>query len=460
MGLHRNKKGLDLPISGTPEQTVTEPPVITRVALIGDDYPGLRARLKVEEGDDVSRGQVLFEDRANPGVCHTAPGAGRVVAINRGRRRSLQSVVIQLSTAERGNDPDAVEYATFESFRGADPESLDADAIRTLLLESGLWTAIRARPFAKVPRADSSPSAIFVNGMDSQPLAAEPAIAIHGQTPDLQLGLRLVARLCEDGPTYLCVGENSDLPDQVDAPVTVERFAGPHPAGTPGLHIHTLAPAGRNHTAWYLNLQEVVAIGKLFRSGRLPVERVISLAGPPVIRPRLVRTRLGASLEEHAAGELEQGDIRVISGSVLAGKKANGPVFGFLGRYHLQLSALQEGGERIFMGWALPGANLFSMLPIFISRLLPPKKFDFDTDTHGAPRAIVPIGMYERVMPMDIVPSYLLRALVVGDVEQAEKLGCLELDEEDISLCTFVCPGKIEYGPLLRRNLDMIEKEW
>ena len=206
-----------------------------------------------------------------------------------------------------GSDLDSVEYATFESFRGGDPESLDADAIRALLLESGLWTALRARPFAKVPRADSSPSAIFINGMDSQPLAAEPAIAIQGQTTDLQLGLRLVARLCEDGRTYFCVGEDSDLPDQVDAPVTVERFAGPHPAGTPGLHIHTLAPAGRNHTVWYLNLQEVVAIGKLFRSGRLPVERVISLAGPPVLRPRLVRTRLGASLEEHAAGELQAG---------------------------------------------------------------------------------------------------------------------------------------------------------
>ncbi|MFP8874197.1 MAG: Na(+)-translocating NADH-quinone reductase subunit A [Myxococcota bacterium] len=458
--MHRTKKGLDLPITGAPEQAVSDPPVITRVALVGDDYPGLRSRLHVEEGQEIARGQTLFEDRTNPGVRYTSPGAGRVVAINRGRRRALQSIVVQLSAAERGNDPDAVENAPFEAYRAGDPESLDAAAVRALLLESGLWTALRVRPFAKVPSPERSPNAIFVNGMDSQPLAADPEIAIQGQTADLQLGLRLLSRLCENGPTYLCVGEDSPLPDSIDAPVSVERFAGPHPAGTPGLHIHTLAPAGRNHSAWYLNLQEAVAIGKLFRSGRLPVERVISLAGPPVLRPRLVRTRLGASLEEHADNELEAGDIRIISGSVLAGKKANGQVFGFLGRYHLQLSALKEGGERKFMGWAVPGSNLFSVLPIFLSRLLPARKFDFDTDTHGSPRAIIPIGLYERVMPMDIIPSYLLRALVVGDVEQAEQLGCLELDEEDISLCTFVCPGKIDYGPLLRRNLDMIEKEW
>ena len=460
MGLHRIKKGLDLPITGAPEQAVSDPPVITRVALIGDDYPGLRARLQVEEGQDVTRGQVLFEDRTNPGVRYTSPGAGRIVAINRGRRRALQSIVVQLSEAERGNDPDAVEHASFEAYRAGDPEALDAAAVRALLVESGLWTALRVRPFAKVPSPERTPNAIFVNGMDSQPLAADPEVAIQGQSADLQLGLRLLARLCESGPTYLCVGEDSRLPDTIDAPINVERFAGPHPAGTPGLHIHTLAPAGRNRSAWYLNLQEAVAIGKLFRTGRLPVERVISLAGPPALRPRLVRTRLGASLEEHAEQELQPGDIRIISGSVLAGKKANGPVFGFLGRYHLQLSALKEGGERKFMGWAMPGSDLFSVLPIFISRLLPARKFDFDTDTHGSPRTIIPIGMYERVMPMDIIPSYLLRALVVGDVEQAEQLGCLELDEEDISLCTFVCPGKIDYGPLLRKNLDMIEKEW
>ena len=460
MGIHRIKKGLDLPILGAPEQTLNPAPEITRVGVMGDDQPGLRPRIHVEEGQEVQRGQLLFEDKTIPGVRHTAPGAGRVAAINRGPRRSLRSIVIQLSAAERGNDPNAVEHARFDSFRGGDPESLGASEIRELLVESGQWVALRKRPFAKVPSPDSTPRALFINAMDSQPLAGNPEVALADRIADLQLGTRLVARLCGDAPTYFCVAEGSPLASQIDAPVSVEEFAGPHPAGTPGLHIHTLAPASRKRTVWYLNAQEVAAIGTLFRTGQLPAGRAISLAGPAVKNPRLVRSRLGASLEEHAHREIADGDIRLVSGSVIAGKKAMGPIFGFLGRYHLQLSALREGGERKFMGMLQPGVESFSVIPTFISSLLPKRLFDFDTDTNGSRRAIVPIGMYEKVMPMDIVATYLLRALVVGDTETAEGLGCLELDEEDISLCTFVCPGKIDYGPVLRQNLEMIEKEW
>ena len=458
MGLHRAKKGLDLPISGQPEQTVHDAPHITRVALIGDDYPGLRARLSVQEGDSVERGQLLFEDRKNPGIRFTAPAAGQVVAINRGARRALQSVVVQLHASER-DDPDSAPHVRFESYTGGDPSSLDADAIRALLIESGLWTALRTRPFSKVPAADASPNAIFINAMDSQPLAPSPDVAIEGNQADLMLGASLIAKLT-DGPTYLCVGEGSTLGDGAGSELTVEHFKGPHPAGTTGFHIHTLAPAGRKRTLWSINYQDTMAIGKLFRTGRLPTERVISLAGPVVKNPRLVRSRIGASLEEHLHGELSDGENRIVSGSVLSGKKANGNVFGFLGRYHLQVSALLEGRERKFMGWALPGAAQFSVMPIYVSKLTGRKSFDLTTETNGSPRAIVPIGMYERVMPMDIIPTYLLRALVVGDVEQAEKLGCLELDEEDLALCTFVCPGKTDFGPLLRKNLEMIEKEW
>lgn len=460
MGIHRIQKGLDLPIRGVPEQVLYPAPPITRVGLMGDDHPGLRPRIHVEEGQDVRRGELVFEDKTVPGVRHTAPGAGRIAAINHGPRRSLRSIVIQLSAAERGNDPEAVERTRFESFPGSDPESLDASQIRALLVESGQWTALRKRPFAKVPSPETTPQALFINAMDSQPLAGHPEVALADRTADLQLGARLLARLCGEAPTYFCVREGSPLARQIDAPVEVEEFSGPHPSGTPGLHIHMLAPASRKRTVWYVNAQEVAAIGTLFRTGQLSVGRAISLAGPAVNRPRLVRSRLGASLEEHAYGEIADGDIRLVSGSVISGKKAMGPVFGFLGRYHLQLSALREGGERRFMGWALPGAEKFSVIPTFISSLLPKRLYDFDTDTNGSRRAIVPIGMYEKVMPMDIVATYLLRALVVGDTETAENLGCLELDEEDISLCTFVCPGKIDYGPILRQNLEMIEKEW
>ncbi len=458
VGLHRAKKGLDLPISGQPEQAIDDAPHITRVALIGDDFPGLRARLCVAEGDHVERGQLVFEDRKNPGVRHTAPAAGAVVAINRGARRALQSVVIQIDPTER-DDPDNAAHVRFESYSPGDPGALAADAIRALLIESGLWTSLRTRPFSKVPGVESSPNAIFINAMDSQPLAPSPEVAVEGNQADLRLGASLLAKLT-DGPTYFCVAEGSALADAVGSDLTVEHFKGPHPAGTSGFHIPTLAPAGRNRTLWSLNYQDTMAVGKLFRTGRLPTDRVISLAGPVVNRPRLVRSRVGASLEEHVHGELKEGDNRIISGSVLSGKKANGNVFGFLGRYHLQVSALLEGRERKFMGWAMPGANQFSVTPIYVSRLTRRKSFDLTTETNGSPRAIVPIGTYERIMPMDIIPTYLLRSLIVGDVEQAEKLGCLELDEEDLALCTFVCPGKTDFGPLLRTNLEMIEKEW
>ena len=444
VGVHHIKKGLDLPISGAPEQTITDGPRITRVALLGDDYHGLRARLRVEEGTRVRRGQFLFEDRTTPGVRYTAPGAGQVAAINRGRRRALQSLVIQLSDAE--------EQVGFESYGGRERDP------RSLLVESGLWTAFRTRPFSKVPAPDRMPHAIFVNAMDTQPLAPFPEVVIAERRDDFEEGLRRVARLTE-GKTYLCVMAGSDLTRDVDAPVSIEEFEGPHPAGTDGVHIHLLAPVSRARSVWTISYADVIAIGALFRTGRLDTGRVISIGGPPMKRPRLVRSRIGASIDEHARGEIEGGDIRLITGSVLSGKRAEGTVFGFLSRYHLQISVLLEGREREFMGWAAPGRRRFSILPVFVSRLFRPESYVFTTSTNGSSRPIVPIGMFERVMPMDILPTYLIRALAVGDIEQAEQLGALELDEEDLALCTFVDPGKGEFGPMLRRNLERIEQE-
>jgi Na+-transporting NADH:ubiquinone oxidoreductase subunit A len=243
--------------------------------------------------------------------------------------------------------------------------------------------------------------------------------------------------------------------------VQVEEFRGPHPAGNPGVHIHHLAPVSRTRTAWHLGYADVIAVGRLAATGRLPVERVVSLAGPMLARPRLVTTRLGASLDELTHGEI-RGDgreVRIVSGSVLSGKRASGPELGFLGRYHQQVSALAEGNERRLFGWAMPGAGSYSVLPVFVSRLLRRRSFELTTDTNGSYRPIMPLGTYERVLPMDILATYLLRALVVGDIEQAEKLGALELDEEDLALCTFVCPGKTDFGPFLRSNLVRIEKE-
>jgi Na+-transporting NADH:ubiquinone oxidoreductase subunit A len=246
------------------------------------------------------------------------------------------------------------------------------------------------------------------------------------------------------------------LPGDESPDVTPAIFDGPHPAGLPGTHIHFLDPVGPEKTVWYINYQDVIAIGHLVATGRIDPVRIISMAGPAVKHPRVIRTRLGACIDEITNGQLAETRNRVISGSVLSGRAAESPL-GYLGRYHLQVSAVAESDQREFLGWVSPGANKFSVRRVFTSALSRSKQFAFSTCTEGSKRAMVPIGMYEQVMPLDIIPTFLLRSLITHDTEQAEALGCLELDEEDLALCTFVCPGKTEYGPLLRTSLTQIE---
>jgi Na+-transporting NADH:ubiquinone oxidoreductase subunit A len=465
MPVHRIKKGLDLPIAGEPNQQIDEAATkCTRVAIMADDFPGMKPRMLVNEGDTVKRGQPVFEDRKNPGVFYTAPGAGRVIGVNRGAKRALQSFVVHLSESEQAGTPGADEIQKLEAHTGKDPDALSREEIVGLLVESGDWTAFRTRPFSKVPAVDSAPAAIFVNAMDTNPLAADPEVVLAERREDFAAGLKIVARLTE-GKTYLCVKAGSKLGSGLDAKVEVHEFAGPHPAGTAGVHIHTIAPVSRARTVWTIGYQDVAAIGHLFDKGELDVRRVISLGGPVLKQPRLLRTRLGASIDDMLpASELQdglaEGDYRQVSGSVLSGKTAQGHIFGHLGRFHYQVSVLKEGREREFLGWLAPGSDKFSIIPTFISVLTGGgKRFAMNTSTNGSPRAMVPSGMYERVMPMDILPTFLLRSMMVGDVEEAEKLGILELDEEDLALCTFVCPGKMNYGPVLRANLTTIEKE-
>lgn len=459
MALHRIRKGLDLPLAGDPEQRIHDGPRVSHVAVLGDDTPGVRARLAVAEGDPVRRGQLLFEDRARPGARYTAPGAGRVTAIFRGPRRRLRSLVIRLTDSERAGRPVDGEFEPFPSWQHG-PVASSAEAVRALLLESGLWSALRARPFGRVAEPAGVPHALFVTAIDTQPHAPDPQVVVAGAREDFELGLRLLACLCES-PPIVSVAAGSQLAANLDAPVRVESFRGPHPAGNAGVHIHHLAPVSRERIAWHVSYQDVIAVGRLFATGRLPVERIVALAGPSVARPRLLRTRLGASIAELTQGELRVEDRppRVISGSVLAGKRAEGPESGFLGRYHLQVSALPEGGQRRPLGWAAPGSHRFSLLPVFVSRLFREQRFEFTTDTHGSARPLMPIGSYERVLPMDILATYLLRALLVGDTEEAEKLGALELDEEDLTLCSFVCPGKTDFGPYLRASLERLEED-
>lgn len=442
------KKGLDVPISGVPAQQISTGKTVKTVAVIGPDYIGMKPTMAVREGDKVALGQKLFEDKKTPGVIYTAPAAGTVVAVNRGDKRVLQSVVIEID--------DHGEQNTFASYSLGELSSLNRDQVVQQLVESGQWVAFRTRPFSKVPAVDSAPEAIFVTAIDTNPLAVDPTIVISEYSSDFQAGVEVLTTLTE-GKVFVCTGETDFSVPSHDR-IQVEKFSGMHPAGNAGTHIHYLRPASLEKMVWTLGYQDVIAIGKLFTTGKIWSERVVSLGGPKVSNPKVVKTRLGANLDELTEGELEAGDNRVISGSILNGRKADGAL-AFLGRYHLQVSVLEEGTERPMLHYCVLGKKRFSAMPIYISNLLGKKSWDFTTTTNGSERAMVPVGAYEKVMPLDILPTQLLRSLIVGDTATAQQLGALELDEEDLALCTFVCPGKYEYGPILRDNLDRIERE-
>lgn len=439
------KKGLDLPIAGAPKQEIEDGPAIGKVAVLGVDSIDLRPTMAVSEGDSVKKGQLLFEDKKTPGVRYTSPASGKVIGVHRGAKRALLSVVIEVAGDEE---------ECFEQHVGTAPDQLSRQQVRDTLVESGLWTALRTRPYSKVPMPASAPHSIFVTAMDTNPLAADPQAVLRESEDDFARGLTLLGKLTE-GPVYVCKAPGVSI---AAAEAQVVEFAGPHPAGLPGTHIHFLDPVGAAKTVWHIGYQDVVACGKLFATGSLWTERVVALGGPQVEQPRLLRTRQGACLSELTAGQLQPGENRVIAGSVLAGRVASGPL-DFLGCYHAQVSVLAEGREREFLGWQKPGVDKFSIKNVFASKLLPSQLFDFTTSTEGSDRAMVPIGSYEQVMPLDILATLLLRALIVEDTDRAQALGCLELDEEDLGLCTFACPGKHEYGPILRRNLARIERE-
>jgi Na+-transporting NADH:ubiquinone oxidoreductase subunit A len=443
------KKGLDLPLSGKPEQTIFDANPVKTVAVLGNEYVGMRPTMLVEEGQRVKLGEPLFEDKKTPGVVYTAPGAGIIKAINRGAKRALQSVVIELAGDEE---------VQFEQVAANALDKLERQAIKDNLLHSGLWLAFRTRPYSRSPAPDSTPHSIFVTAVDTNPLAANPSVIINEYADDFKHGLTVLSQLT-DGKVFVCQAADTALPVSHQDNIQVSTFSGPHPAGLAGTHIHYLDPVSASKTVWTINYQDVIAIGKLFTTGRLWVERIISFAGPLVNKPRLVRTRLGASTEELVAGEIQKVPARIISGSVLHGHTANNWA-AYLGRFHTQISVIAEGTERELLGWIRPGGkNKFSALNVFISSLFPKKELALTTTQNGSPRAMVPVGVFERVMPLDILPTQLLRALLVKDTDSAQALGCLELDEEDLSLCSFVCSGKYDYGPALRTNLTQIEKE-
>jgi Na+-transporting NADH:ubiquinone oxidoreductase subunit A len=445
----RIRKGLNIPIAGAPEQSIDDANPVRWVALVARDYRGLRPQLHVHVGDRVRLGQALFTDKSNPGVVFTSPGCGEIVAIHRGDRRSLQSVVVLLEGDEEER------FATHDRNVLA---RLGREEVREILVRSGLWPSFRTRPFGKIPRADASPHSIFVTAIDTNPLAGDPRVVIRERADRFSDGVAVISRLT-DGQVYVCHAPGPDIELPKIESVTPALFDGPHPAGLPGTHIHFLDPVSEYKSVWHIGYQDVIAIGALFTTGRLSTERIVALGGPLVRRPRLLRTRLGASTQDLLDGEIAPDDCRVIAGSILGGRRAAG-FARYLGPHDQQISVLREDQSRRFLGWLAPGIDSYSAIPAYVSALRPRSyRFPLTTSQHGSPRAMIPIGNFEKVMPLDILPALLLKALITRDTEAARGLGCLELDEEDLALCSFVCCSKYDYGVFLRDTLDLIEKD-
>lgn len=442
------KRGLDVPLHGAlPSHQVVDRMDVRHVALLPQESWGIKTRMLVAEGDDVQLGTPLYCDRRDETVLFTSPAAGRVARVNRGERRAVLSVVI-----ENPSFDDAV------AFEPLDPAKTERAKLKEALAASGAWPCLRRRPFDKVAETTDEPFAIVVQAHDSNPLAPDLREVVRGREADVSAGLRVLAALT-DGKVHLATAAGSNWSDCTPEGVHVSSFQGPHPSGTAGTSIHHLAPAGAKRIVWYAGVQDVADIGALFTRGERPKSRVVAITGPEASSPALVRTRPGAATDELLHDATSASEPRVVNGSALWGREANpGSPSGYLGRYATQLTVLENQVGRDFLGWALPVSGRYTFTNTVWDKFFR-KRFKFDTDSNGSLRAIVPIGVYESVMPLDVLPTQLIKALASGDLEMAEKLGVLELGEEDLALCQFVDPCKVPITDWLRSMLTTIEKE-
>lgn len=445
------KKGIDLPIpNGVENDTIHDYISNAPVAIIGDDYVGLKPTMLVSQGERVSLGQPLFEDKKNPGVFICAPTSGEVIAIERGECRKLLSVIIQ-------PDEHIEKKPLFNAQSLKTLTVLSEEDVRARLQSAGAWAMLRQRPFGKIPAVDGKPHSIFVNAMDSNPLALDPILAYGNREKDYQAGLLVLEKLT-DGAIHVCHEGQLRLPFNKTGRVQYHSFSGIHPKGLVGTHIHFIDPVGANKYVWHISLQDLLAIGHLFLTGIPETTKVISVAGAGVKEAKYVRVPRGVNLSLLLAGNKEDFATRVISGSVFAGRAAHGST-DFLGAYDEQVVVLPEGGETTLLEFVRPGMGTYSRTRAYLGRFLKRAQFPFTTALQGSSRPIMPFGIYEEVMPLDILPTLLLKALVIKDTDTAIQLGALELVEEDLALLTYVDPGKHNFGAILRENLTQIEKD-
>ena len=446
MNIFNLKKGLNIPVLGIPDQVIQGEKNPKSVAVLGPDYNGLKPKMLVSVGDKVKRGTPLFCHKDSPEIFYVSPCKGKVRVINRGEKRVLLSVVIEIeSITDKG----------INITKSHSNEKSQEQLVKKCLFDSGLWTSFLTRPYSKVPSGDSVPSSIFITAMDTEPLCPDAELIINQDLKAFGEGVKKISLLTK-GNVFICTKNDSQV--KVNDYNTYE-FAGPHPAGLTGTHMHFLDAPSASKTVWSIGYQDVIAIGKLFLTGFIDINRVVSIAGPHAIKPRLVKTILGASLDDILEGEYNKAEgCRVISGSVLSGFHATNEL-AYLGKYSRQITIIKEDLEKHFFGWIKPQPNKFSVMPVLLSAFGFFKLFNLTSNLNGGRRAMVPTGVFETLMPQDFLPTQMLRALLVMDTDVAQSLGALELDEEDLALCTFACPAKYEYGSALRDSLQKIEKE-
>ena len=441
------KKGLNIRLKGKPELQLETLDNSGLYAIKPTDFPGLTPKLAVKVDDEVKAGSPLFFSKSLPELKFTSPVSGKVVAINRGERRRILEVVVE-SDGKMGS----------LEFKKADPKSLSPEAIKETLLKSGLWPFIKQRPFNIIANPEDKPRAMFLSAFDSAPLAPDNEFILKDKQSALQTGINALSMLT-DGKIYVGLRKGTALESAFATINGIEMndFEGPHPSGTVGVQIHHVAPINKGEIVWVIQPQDVLAIGRLFEKGILDAERIISLAGSEVKEPKYYKTILGASVRNMVEGNVTDGDLRFISGNVLTGEQISRE--GFVGYYDNQVTVIPEGDHHEMFGWIMPRLRKFSTSMSYFSWIMPKREFVSDTNLNGGQRAFVMTGQYEEVLPMDIYPVELLKAIIVGDIDKMENLGIYEIAEEDMALCEFVCTSKTEVQSLLRGGFDMMIKE-
>ncbi len=439
------KKGLNIKLKGGAAKVLETLPTPATVALKPTDFPGLTPKLKVKADAIVKAGDALFYDKYHPEILFTAPVGGKVISVNRGERRKILEIVIETD-----------ESAGSVEFTKADPASLSGEEIKEQLLKSGLWPFVKKRPYGIIASPDEKPISIYISTFDTAPLAPDYSFVLESEMATFQTGINALSKLTE-GEINLGVNENSAFTSLKN--VTINSFSGPHPAGNVGIQIHNTAPLNKGDIIWTINVQDVLFIGRLFETGKVNFAKTVALTGSEVENPKYYKTVLGAPVSAIVEGKLKSADYkqRIISGNVLTGAKVEAE--NYLGYYHSQISVIPEGDDYEFMGWATPGFDKFSASKTFFSSLFPKKEYVLTANLHGGDRAFVVSGQYEKLVPMDILPVHLLKAILVNDIDKMEQLGIYEIIEEDLALCEYACTSKIKVQDILRTGINTMIKE-